>query len=88
MEEDDFSAVDSPAELSEQEDFDKQNASLQTYLNALPYECESLEDMQDNLEEIVGMIYICAKSKNWNVLTSWDGLMQWYVSSLDMRVKR
>ncbi|KAI0343973.1 ARM repeat-containing protein [Trametopsis cervina] len=55
---------------------DKSRAVLQTYLNSLPYECESVEDMQAHLEYIVGNISICAKSKNWLVLTTWDGALQ------------
>lgn len=52
---------------------------LQTYLDSLPYECESVEDMQAHLEYIVGKITTCAKSKNWLVLTTWDGALQWSV---------
>lgn len=48
----------------------------QTYVNSLPYQCESYEEMQAKLEEIVGKIYICAKSRNWLQLTTWDGVLQ------------
>ncbi|KAL4264291.1 BLM10 family protein [Pleurotus pulmonarius] len=74
MEDDDFPiSLDDQAGLS---DMDKQRATLQTYLNALPYECESVEYMQTRLEEIVGKIFISAKAQNWLVLTTWDGMLQ------------
>lgn len=77
MEDDDFpTSLDDQAGLS---DMDKQRATLQTYLNALPYECESVEYMQTRLEEIVGKIFVSAKAQNWLVLTTWDGMLQWYV---------
>jgi hypothetical protein len=64
----------------EQSALQKQRASLQIYLNSVPYECESLEEMQTKLENIVGKIMICAHAKNWLVLTTWDGMLQWCAS--------
>jgi hypothetical protein len=52
-------------------------ASLQTYLDSVPYDCESLDEMQAKLEDIVGKIMICAHAKNWLLLTTWDGMLQW-----------
>jgi proteasome activator subunit 4 len=83
MEEEDVStAPDSPtiesADLSrEQATIVKQRASLQTYLSSLPYDAESEEDMQARLEFILGRIIICAEAKNWLVLATWDGVLQW-----------
>ena len=85
MDEDDgMSVLDSPIESddSNQATADKSNAVLQTYLDSLPYECESADEMNAKLEYIVGKIAICAKSKNWLVLTTWDGALQWYAISL------
>lgn len=79
MDDDDFSVVDSPGEVIDPSAYDKQRLSLQTYLDSLPYECESVEDMQSRLEDIVEKIFICAKSKNWLVLSTWDGMLQWYL---------
>ena len=76
----DDSGIDSPGEVSEQSSMEKQRASLQIYLDSLPYECETVEEMQARLEEIVQKMYICARTKNWLVLSTWDGLLQWYVS--------
>jgi proteasome activator subunit 4 len=56
---------------------DKQLATLQTYVDSLPYKCESVEEMQAKLEFIVARIDVCIRSKNWTVLTSWDGMLQW-----------
>ncbi|KAL7285729.1 hypothetical protein ACG7TL_000834 [Trametes sanguinea] len=79
MEDDDVSVPDSPSSESgtlSPGSIEKQRASLQSYLNALPYECESPEQMQAKLEHIVGHICICAETKNWLVLTTWDGMLQ------------
>lgn len=84
MDEEDMSVPDSPLESGSMSPrqgatTDKQRATLQSYLDALPYKCETVEEMQANLEYIVGKIVVCAKSKNWLVLTTWDGALQWYV---------
>ncbi|KAJ3576133.1 hypothetical protein NP233_g629 [Leucocoprinus birnbaumii] len=55
---------------------DAKRDSLQTYLDSIPYECESSEEMQDKLEFIVSRLYIAAKAKNWQLVTTWDGLLQ------------
>ncbi|KDQ54780.1 hypothetical protein JAAARDRAFT_134622 [Jaapia argillacea MUCL 33604] len=67
-------ATESPE--SEDSVLEKQRASLQTYLDHLPYDGESADEMQAKLEYIVGRIVICAKAKNWLVLTTWDGKLQ------------
>jgi len=83
MEEEDIStAPDSPViesnDLSrEQVAMEKQRASLKTYLSSLPYDVESEEDMHARLEFILGRIAICAEAKNWLVLATWDGVLQW-----------
>jgi proteasome activator subunit 4 len=79
MDDDDIFQIDSAGELTEQSEMEEQVASLRTYLDSLPYECETVEEMQARLEEIVQKIYICARTKNWLVLSTWDGLLQWYV---------
>lgn len=85
MDDDEMSVPDSPLESGEMSPrqaatSDRQRATLQSYLDSLPYECESVEDMQAQLEYIVGKIAICAKTKNWLVLTTWDGALQWCVA--------
>ena len=83
MDEDDISVPDSPSSESgtlSPDALERQRASLQSYLNALPYECESPEEMQAKLEHIVGRICVCAETKNWLVLTTWDGMLQWCAS--------
>ena len=40
--------------FDDQTTLDKQRASLQTYIDSVPYECETIEEMQEKLEEIVG----------------------------------
>jgi hypothetical protein len=75
-----MSVLDSPFESDDSSNVatDKSLAVLQSYLDSLPYECETVEDMHSKLEYIVGKIVICAKSRNWLVLTTWDGALQWY----------
>jgi proteasome activator subunit 4 len=85
MEEEDSASevsVDSDSYNPEQSDAEKQLASLKTYVTSVPYECESIEGMQSKLEAIVGKIVICAKSRNWFVLGSWNQLLQWYHFSI------
>ena len=50
---------------------------LHTYLNALPYVSESIEEMQQRLEFIIKRMIICIKVKDWKALGSWDGQLQW-----------
>jgi proteasome activator subunit 4 len=81
-EEDISTAPDSPTiesvDLSREEAaMEKQRASLQSYLSSLPYNAESEEDMRTRLEFILGRIIICAEAKNWLVLATWDGVLQW-----------
>jgi proteasome activator subunit 4 len=82
MEDDDMSVSETPIDSGtltpEQSPLERQRASLQTYLRSVPYECESVEEMQAKLEFIVGKIVICARAKNWLVLTSWDAVLQWW----------
>jgi proteasome activator subunit 4 len=81
-EEDISTAPDSPAIESvglsrEEVAMEKQRAALQTYISSLPYNVESEEDMRERLEFILGRIIICAEAKNWFVLATWDGVLQW-----------
>ncbi|KAN0100847.1 hypothetical protein V8E55_000831, partial [Tylopilus felleus] len=97
MDEDDIDVLDSPAEeisplATDQPPYDKQRANLAVYLDALPYKCESLEEMQQKLEHIVAKLLICAESKNWSALTTWDAMLQcWlqlrYPMTISMRSK-
>jgi proteasome activator subunit 4 len=60
---------------------DIQLASLKTYVDSLPYKCESLEEMQTKLEAIVAKLVVCVKSRNWAMLNKWDSSLQWYVAT-------
>lgn len=84
MEDDDLSLSESPSWDSGtltpgHSAFERQKASLQTFLDWLPYQCESVEDMQAMLGYIVSRITICAETRNWFTLTTWDGILQWFV---------
>ncbi|KAG5648210.1 hypothetical protein DXG03_006165 [Asterophora parasitica] len=76
MEDGCFSETDTPMESSTLSEEEKQLASLQTYRGSVPYRTESVEEMHQKLEEIVGKIFIAAKSQNWLVLSTWDGMLQ------------
>ncbi|KAG6910583.1 hypothetical protein DXG01_009534 [Tephrocybe rancida] len=76
MEDDGFSITDTPIESVSLSEHEKQLASLQTYLGSVPYDTESVDEMHQKLEEIVGKIFIAAKAQNWLVLSTWDGMLQ------------
>lgn len=84
MEDDDFSGLETPPEIDSpsaaQGQMEKQLESLKSYLDALPYECETPEEMQTKLEFIVGKIDVCVRSKNWSVLPNWSHLLHWCVT--------
>lgn len=81
MSDDDLTDYESAGEEEdvdlEQSAHERQLASLRTFVNSVPYECESLEEMQVKLEDIVGKIMICAEAKHWLALSTWDGVLQW-----------
>ena len=86
MDEDDIDILDSPAEeisplATDQSSYEKERANLAVYVDALPYKCDTLQEMQQKLEHIIEKLLICAESKNWSVLTTWDALLQWQVSN-------
>ncbi|KIY51336.1 hypothetical protein FISHEDRAFT_37321 [Fistulina hepatica ATCC 64428] len=58
------------------DDDERAQKSLKSYLDSLPYPCETPEQMNQCLEDIVGKLYVCAKARNWLVLSNWDGLVQ------------
>ncbi|KAH7915111.1 armadillo-type protein [Hygrophoropsis aurantiaca] len=77
---DDSPADEYPASLADQSSFDKQKLALQTYVDSLPYKCESVEEMQTKLEHIIGKLLVCAEAKNWPALTEWDAMLQCWLS--------
>ena len=80
MEEEDHSALDSPApeaENSETTDLATQHASLKSYLGSVPYTCESEEEMHTKLQYIVSQLEICVKSGDWLSLCNYDTLLHW-----------
>lgn len=84
MEDDDFSGLETPQEadssLAVQGQIEKQLESLKGYLDALPYECETPEEMQTKLEFIIGRIDLSVRSKNWSSVPSWAQLLHWCVT--------
>lgn len=84
MDDDDFSGLETPPEVDSpstaQGQMEKQLESLKLYLDALPYECETPEEMQAKLEFIIGKIDVCVRSKNWSLLPNWSPLLHWYVA--------
>ena len=89
MSEDEMSVFDHSADDDDgSPELQKQRASLQIYLDSVPYECETLEEMEEKLKQIVGKIMICAHAKNWLLLTTWDGMLQWCAVDLRPSVKQ
>ena len=84
MDDDDFSGLETPLEIGSptvaQGQMEKELDSLKTYLDSLPYECESREEMEFKLESIVGKIDVCVRSKNWSLISNWSHLLHWYVT--------
>ena len=56
MDEDGIYDMDSAGELTEQSAMEEQHASLQTYLDSLPYECETVEEMQTHIVSVCNLI--------------------------------
>jgi len=69
---------DDVSTIGSQEQSWVEERSLQTYLDSIPYEGESIEEMQTKLEFIISRLYIAARAKNWELVTTWDGPLQWY----------
>jgi len=69
---------DDVSTIGSQEQSWVEGRSLQTYLDSIPYEGESIEEMQTRLEFIISRLYIAARAKNWELVTTWDGPLQWY----------
>lgn len=50
---------------AEQSLFDKQRTILQTYVDSVPYECESIEVMNEKLKGIIEKVLLCANVGDW-----------------------
>lgn len=91
MDDDEFSGLETPQEIDSpsaaQGQMEKQLESLKVYLDALPYECESPEEMQTMLEFIVGKIDVCVRSKNWSLLPNWSQLLHWFVVPISITAR-
>ena len=79
MDEEDISMAETPVDVSsvspdteEQTVLEKQYATLQTYLNSVPYKCETPEEMEMKLAEIFDKMFLCAQSNNWHLLPGWN----------------
>ena len=70
------SGVESPGS-AEQTLFDKQRAVLQTYIDSVPYECESIEVMNEKLKGIVEKIILCTKIGDWVSLSHASNGLHW-----------
>jgi proteasome activator subunit 4 len=89
MEIEDESQLDTPSEelginaagTAEQTLLERQLAILQTYTDSVPYECESVEVMNDKLKGIVEKIILCAKVGDWVSLSHASNGLQWYETS-------
>jgi len=84
MDDDDLSGLETPQEtelpLTTQGRMEKQLESLKGYLDALPYECETPEEMQTKLEFIIGKIDVSVRSKYWSLVPSWSQMLHWCVT--------
>ena len=60
----------------------KQEAALKTYIDSVPYDCESPEEMEKVLSSIVSKIYVAAKSNRVEILRKLDEALNTLVSHL------
>lgn len=44
---------------------ERERSSLQSYIDSIPYECETIEEMDEKLRKIVADIYLCVKTGDW-----------------------
>ena len=75
MEDDDF--LPSPFDDGEgaADDQSTQFAWYRTYWESVPYECESVEEMNAKLAQIIDKIYICSKSNQWHLISGWNNIL-------------
>lgn len=57
--------------------YDREIKSLKTYVDSLPYKCESIPEMHSKLQWIVGRLLVCVKSRDWAGVPTCDGLLHW-----------
>ncbi|KAF8213422.1 hypothetical protein K438DRAFT_1750713 [Mycena galopus ATCC 62051] len=71
------SPVDTPdMDVDEYAEADNDYAAFQTYLDTAPYPCETPLEMLSKLEHIIAKMNVCIKTKNWLVLSTWDGVLE------------
>ncbi len=82
MDEDQLSSPGSPVGESgatpgvpEKSQYEKQLASLSTYLASVPYECESVDEMNNHLAHIIDKLYAVTSARLWHLLPEWNGLL-------------
>jgi proteasome activator subunit 4 len=72
------SPSETPTPILGESDLDRDaDTRLASYLNSVPYKCESNDDMQQKLQFVVGRIVLCAQSRDWRSLSTWIGVFQW-----------
>ena len=84
---DDYEAS-SPSENTtikiDETDEEKQLRVLNGYISSLPYPCESIEDMEQQLRTIVVKMTIAAEGRHWEHFFAWDGILASCVSLLSI----
>ncbi|VDB99350.1 unnamed protein product [Peniophora sp. CBMAI 1063] len=66
------SSSDAPDIIDPEDD----TAQHQAYLKSLPYPCETDEQILANLEFILGRVAICAETKDFMTLSTWDAVLE------------
>lgn len=54
-------------------DEQKQLRIMEGYVSALPFPCESPEEMQEELNRIISKMVIAAEGRHWDHLLAWTG---------------
>ena len=60
---------------SEDAAFSKQLANLRTFTDSVPFRCESPEEMEVKLAQIVDNIIICTKADHARMLKAWNAML-------------
>ena len=59
---------------------------LRVHVASVPYECETVDEMNERLNHIIHMIYTTAKSNQIDLLEGWNHVLGLYINSLNRTI--
>ncbi|KAF8527908.1 ARM repeat-containing protein [Hysterangium stoloniferum] len=66
--------IGTPKDNEDAYEYDRR--SLETYLASVPYKCESIPEMQGKFQYLVGRLVVSVKSRAWAVANNYDHMIQ------------